>query len=125
MINMCRTLWKECWLMYSSLNRKCVGCRFIRYHCITFVKHGDKNDEKTKKHYWTSLIALLFYFKIPYGNTAAIAAITTPSTTATSHHKFCGRFFSTIDEDENSLTICCKYIQYPSNAYKRLASLKK
>jgi len=48
------------------------------------------------------------YLDIPYGNTATIAAITTPSTTATSHHKFCGRFLSTITDDLNSLTVCTR-----------------
>jgi len=48
------------------------------------------------------------YLEIPFGNTATIAAITTPSTTATNIHRFCGRYFSTISDDENSLTVCSR-----------------
>jgi len=49
------------------------------------------------------------FLEIPFGNTAAIAAITTPSTTATNIHRFCGRFFSTISDDKDSLTVCSRH----------------
>jgi hypothetical protein len=48
------------------------------------------------------------FLEIPNGNTATIAAITTPSTTATNINRFCGRFFSTISDDLNSLTVCSR-----------------
>jgi len=48
------------------------------------------------------------YLEIPFGNTATIAAITTPGTAATNSHRFCGRFFSTITDDLNSLTVCSR-----------------
>lgn len=49
------------------------------------------------------------YLEIPFGNTKTIAAITTPSTTATNINRFCGRFFSTITDDKNSLTVCSRH----------------
>merc|ERR1719483_1919696 len=49
------------------------------------------------------------FLEIPNGNTATIAAITTPSTTATNINRFCGRYFSTISDDLNSLTVCSRH----------------
>jgi len=49
------------------------------------------------------------FLEIPNGNTATIAAITTPSTTATNINRFCGRYFSTITDDLNSLTVCSRH----------------
>ena len=48
--------------------------------------------------------------QIPYGNTATIAAITSPGVETSFVHRVCGRYFSTITDDENSLTVCCEYI---------------
>ena len=58
------------------------------------------------------ILTIELHFQIPFGNTATIAAITTPSTTATNIHRFCGRYFSTISDDENSLTVCSKCLSY-------------
>ena len=49
------------------------------------------------------------FLQIPYGNTATIAAITSPGVETSFVHRVCGRYFSTITDDENSLTVCCEY----------------
>jgi hypothetical protein len=48
------------------------------------------------------------YLQIPYGNTATIAAITTPATAATNFHRYCGRFFNTASAQTASNTVCSK-----------------
>jgi len=48
------------------------------------------------------------YLDIPYSNTATIAAITSPGTETSFIHRLCGRYFSTITDDENSLTVCTR-----------------
>ena len=46
--------------------------------------------------------------QIPYGNTAAIAAITAPATEATFEHSFCGRYFSITSSGTAGATVCSK-----------------
>merc|ERR1712179_43650 len=48
------------------------------------------------------------YLDIPYSNTATIAAITSPGVETSFIHRLCGRYFSTITDDENSLTVCTR-----------------
>jgi len=48
------------------------------------------------------------YLEIPYGNSATIAAITTPSTAATNFHRYCGRFFNTASAATSSNTVCSR-----------------
>merc|ERR1711974_436769 len=50
------------------------------------------------------------YITIPYGTTMTIAAKSAPVTADNIlyAHRLCGRFFSTISEDENSLTVCSR-----------------
>jgi len=50
------------------------------------------------------------FLVIPYGNTAAIAAITTPATQdpAVRHHRYCGRYLASIDDTIASATICTR-----------------
>jgi len=48
------------------------------------------------------------YLEIPYGNSATIAAITTPSTAATNFHRQCGRFFNTASAATSSNTVCSR-----------------
>merc|ERR1711899_187676 len=48
------------------------------------------------------------YIQIPYGNTAAIAAITAPATEATFAHNYCGRFFSIASAATAAVTVCTR-----------------
>ena len=51
----------------------------------------------------------VFLFQIPFANTAAIAAITAPSTTYTYIHRFCGRFIALATSATATVTICSKF----------------
>ena len=46
--------------------------------------------------------------QIPYGNTAAIAAITAPATEATFTHSYCGRILSIASAATTGVTVCSK-----------------
>merc|ERR1712001_659143 len=48
------------------------------------------------------------YLSIPYGNSAAIAAITAPATEATFANSYCGRFFSIASAATAGVTVCSK-----------------
>jgi len=48
------------------------------------------------------------YISIPYGNTAAIAAITAPATEATFTHSYCGRIFSIASAATTGVTVCTR-----------------
>ena len=46
--------------------------------------------------------------QIPYGNSAAIAAITAPATEDSFSHNYCGRFFSIASAATAAVTVCSK-----------------
>ena len=46
--------------------------------------------------------------QIPYGNSAAIAAITAPATEDSFSHNYCGRFFSIAAAATAGVTVCSK-----------------
>merc|ERR1712223_390311 len=48
------------------------------------------------------------YLSIPYGNSAAIAAITAPATEATFANSYCGRFFSIAFAATAGVTVCTR-----------------
>merc|ERR1712001_104931 len=48
------------------------------------------------------------YLSIPYGNSAAIAAITAPATEATFANSYCGRFFSIASAATTGVTVCSR-----------------
>merc|ERR1712156_889214 len=48
------------------------------------------------------------YIAIPYGNSAAIAAITAPATEATFANSYCGRFFSIASGATAGVTVCSR-----------------
>merc|ERR1719195_1306404 len=48
------------------------------------------------------------YLSIPYGNPAAIAAITAPATEATFANSYCGRFFSIASAATAGVTVCTR-----------------
>merc|ERR1712223_390960 len=48
------------------------------------------------------------YLSIPYGNSAAIAAITAPATEATFANSYCGRFFSIASAATAGVTVCTR-----------------
>merc|ERR1712241_995443 len=48
------------------------------------------------------------YISIPYGNSAAIAAITAPATEATFGNSYCGRFFSIASAATAGVTVCTR-----------------
>ena len=48
------------------------------------------------------------YLQIPYGNSAAIAAITAPATEATFANSYCGRFLHYTSGKTAGTTVCCK-----------------
>merc|ERR1712228_1015685 len=48
------------------------------------------------------------YISIPYGNSAAIAAITAPATEATFANSYCGRFFSIASAATAGVTVCTR-----------------
>merc|ERR1712083_865593 len=48
------------------------------------------------------------YISIPYGNTAAISAITAPATEATFTHSYCGRILSIASAATTGVTVCTR-----------------